>query len=149
MIFSKYKQTLPLEVGIDNGPDVLDCIQNFLDPWKEEQGMNYHYLIECEKKYFYEMEKLGVFERIYDGNNDHHELKEQTLIFQQTTDDLLMLKTSLGISLLETGMKIIEVKGNLSPTAPEFVEQLLRSLIPITTVTLSQVLTKAGADVDV
>jgi hypothetical protein len=49
VILSKFKQTFPLELGIDNGPDVLKCVETWLNPWKEQQGMGLRYLMESEK----------------------------------------------------------------------------------------------------
>jgi hypothetical protein len=149
VILSKFKQTFPLELGIDNGPDVLECIETCLGPWKEQQGMDLHYLMESERKYDYERQKLQVFERVYAGEAEAQELKEQATELESARRDLLDLKTQLGIRLLELGRRFLTEKKALSSDARDFVEQLLRVAAPLATVTLSALLTRAGADVDV
>jgi hypothetical protein len=147
--FSKFKQTIPLEVGIDNGPDVLECIKVYLEPWKTEHGMNFHYLMESEKKYYFEQQKLQVLERFYAEKTEAKELKEQAAELEKTREDLIELKRELGIGLLELGYRVLKEKGNRSLVDLDFAEQLLRVLLPLTAVTLSAVLTKAGSEVDV
>ena len=148
VILSKLKQTFPLELGIDNGPDVLECVETCLGPWKEQQGMNLHYLMESETRYYYEQQKLQVFERVYAAEAAAQELKEQAAELESARRDLLELKTQLGIGLLELGRKILTEKKKLSSDERDFVEQLLRVAAPLTVVALSALLTRAGADVD-
>jgi hypothetical protein len=149
VILSKFKQTFPLELGIDNGPDVLKCVETCLGPWKEQQGMNLHYLMESERKYYYEWQKLQVFERIYAGEAGAQELKEQAAELENARRDLLELKIQLGIGLLELGHGFLTEREPLSSVEHGFVERLLRVAAPLTVVTLSALLTRAGAEVDV
>jgi hypothetical protein len=94
VILGKFKQTFPLELGIDNGPDVLKCLETCLGPWKEQQGMNLHHLIESERKYYYEQQKLQVFERVYAGEGGAQELKEQAAELEGARRDLLEMTCS-------------------------------------------------------
>ena len=149
VILSKFKQTFPLELGIDNGPDVLECVETCLGPWKEQQGMNLHCLMESEAKYYYEQQKLQVFERVYAGEAEAQELKEQAAELERARRDLLELKTQLGIGLLELGRRFLTEKKELSSNKRDFVERLLRVAAPFTVVILSALLTKAGSEVDV
>jgi hypothetical protein len=149
VILSKFKQTFPLELGIDNGPDVLECLEICLGPWKEQQGMNLHYLMESERKYYSEQEKLQVFERVYAGEEEAQELKEQAAELESARRDLHELKTQLGIGLLAVGRSFLTEKKGLASDARDFVERLLRIAAPLTVVTLSALLTKAGYQVDV
>jgi hypothetical protein len=149
VILSKFKQTFPLELGIDNGPDVLDFLETCLGPWKEQQGMNFHYLMESERKYVHEQQKLQVFERIYAGEAEARELKEQVAELESARKDLLELKTQLGIGLLESGREFLTEKKALSSDEQDFVARLLRLAAPLTVVTLSAMRTRAGAEVDV
>lgn len=149
VILGKFKQTFPLELGIDNGPDVLKCLETCLGPWKEQQGMNLHHLIESERKYYYEQQKLQVFERVYAGEGGAQELKEQAAELEGARRDLLEMKTQLGIGLLELGRRFLTEKEDHSSVERDFVERLLRLAAPLTVVTLSALLTGASAEVDV
>lgn len=149
VILSKFKQTFPLELGIDNGLDVLECVETCVGPWKEQQRMNLHYLMESERRYDSEEQKLQVFQRIYAGEPEAQELKEQTAELQSARRDLLDLKTQLGVGLLELGRRFLTEKKGLSSDEQNFVERLLTVAAPLTVVTLSALLTKAGAEVDV
>jgi hypothetical protein len=149
VILSKFKQTFPLELGIDNGPDVLECLETCLGPWKEQQGMNLHYLMESERRYYSEQQKLHVFERVYAGEEDAQELKEQAAELERVQRDLCELKTQLGISLLVLGRSYLTEKKALASDERDFVARLLRVAAPLTVVALSALLTKAGAEVDV
>jgi hypothetical protein len=149
VILSKFKQTFPLELGIDNGPDVLECLETCLEPWKQQQGMTLHSLMESERRYYSEQQKLHVFERIYAGEEEAHELKAQAAELESARRDLLELKTQLGIGLLALGRNFLTEKRALASDARDFVERLLRIAAPLIVVTLSALLTKAGAEVDV
>jgi hypothetical protein len=150
VILSKFKQTLPFELGIDNGPDVLDCVVTCLEPWKEQQEMNIRCLMDREKKYYYEQQKLQVFERVYAAEAaEAQELKEQAAELESARRDLLERKTQLGIGLLELGHRFLTDKKGLSSDERDFVERLLKVAAPLTVVTLSALLTRAGAEVDV
>lgn len=149
VILSKFKQTFPLELGIDNGPDVLRCVETWLNPWKEQQEMGLRHLMESERKYHHEWQKLQVFERVYAGETGALELKEQAAELESARRDLLELKTQLGIGLLELGRRFLIEMKELSSVEHDFVERLLRVTAPLTVVALSALLTKAGAEVDV
>jgi hypothetical protein len=149
VILSKFKQTFPLELGIDNGSDVLECVETWLGPWKEQQGMNLHYLMESERRYVHEQQKLQVFERIVGGEAEAQERKEQVAELESARRDWLELKTQLGIDLLEAGRRFLTEKKALSSDEQDFVERLLRVAAPLTVVTLSAMRTRAAAEVDV
>ena len=149
VILSKFKQTFPLELGIDNGPDVLECVETWLGPWKEQQGMGLRHLMESERKYHDEWQELQVFERVHAGEAEAQELKEQAAELNSARRDLLELKTQLGIGLLELGRRFLTEMKELSSVEHDFVERLLRVTAPLTVVALSALLTKAGAEVDV
>jgi hypothetical protein len=149
VILSKFKQTFPLALGIDHGNDVLELVETCLAPWKEKQGMNIHDLMESERRYHYEQEKLQVFERVYAGEAEAQELKEQAAELASARKDLCELKTQLGIGLLGLGHRFLTEEKGLSSDARDFVERLLKVATPLTTITLSALLTRASADVDV
>jgi len=149
VILSKFKQTFPLELGIDNGPDVLECVATCVGPWKEQQGMNLHYLMESERKYYCEQQKLQVFERVYAGEEEAQELKEQAAELERARRDLHELKTQLGIGLLALARNFLTENKALASDDRDFVERLLRVAAPLTVVTLSALLTRAAAEVDV
>jgi hypothetical protein len=110
VILSKFKQTFPLELGIDHGDDVLELVETCLAPWKEQQGMNIHDLMESERRYYYEQEKLQVFERVYAGEAEAQELKEQAAELASARKDLCELKTQLGIGLLGLGHRFLTLR---------------------------------------
>ncbi len=151
VILSKFKQTFPIELGIDHGDDVLELVDTCLAPWKEQQRLNLHCLMESERRYYDEQEKLQVFERVYarQAEGEAQELKEQAAELASARQDLCELKSQLGIGLLRLGHRFLTEEKGLSSDARGFVERLLKVATPLTMITLSALLTRASADVDV
>jgi hypothetical protein len=149
VILSRFKQTFPLELGIDHGKDVLAFVDTYLAPWKERQGTDLHNLMESERRYYYEQQKLQVFERLGAGEAEAQEQKDQAADLASAQEDLLALKTKLGIGLLGLGRGFLTERKGLSSDGRDFVERLLKVAAPLTKITLSALLTKASAEVDV
>jgi hypothetical protein len=38
VVFQKFRQFEPLEVGMQNAPDVFRILKEFIDPWKSEKA---------------------------------------------------------------------------------------------------------------
>ena len=102
VIFAKYRQFYPFEIGIENGDDVLALLSDFTcrsAPETDERRAKLH---ELEGKKHAEDERLAFFEQRFDDGSEDGTITESRQIIQAIDDELSPLKQQILEDVLST-----------------------------------------------
>ena len=146
VVFEKFKQWEPLEVGISNAPDTLRIVDEFIAPWKEENRNMIKMYLDLEKKVSFEKNKKEVFERISGSDKNPQELNEQNEIVSELEEKQKDLRYELAVRIIGLAEK------SLKEMAPGFnnsdrLKYLMKLVLHLGTVILSAIDTKPSKNV--
>lgn len=146
VVFRKFRQCEPLEVGLDNAPDVLMVIDQFIIPWRQDNQETLTGYLDTEQQIDLEMQKLEVFQRLTSPQVTSAEIKEQQEKSERLLQKLMILRIRLGIAIIDLTKNILkELAEHLDEQ--ERSKYLIRLLEPLVMVILSNVRTKSSDDV--
>jgi hypothetical protein len=148
VLFKKFRQFDPLEVGLENAPDVLRIIDIFINSWiKNNPELRVQYL-DIEIQVDIEQKKNEVFERYSSSAVSSQEIIEQ----REIMDGLLLkqeaLRDTLIVKIFELSDLILRNKTYKLETA-ERIQYQIELINPIFTVIFNDIITKPSDSVKV
>ena len=147
VIFEKFRQWEPFEVGLTNGPGVIMIVDEFMTPWKKEKPHLIEAYLELEKKINYENKKLALLNRINNTSGSTPEVEEQV----KKISELSQRQEALRFKLAEEIMSLTEkIQMVLAPDLNDYGKDRLLMQLPIHlgTIMLSPIITKSAECVD-
>jgi len=148
VVFQKFRQFEPLEVGMENAPEVLRILNEFVNPWKSENSELIKKYLELEKQVDYEKKKSAVLERFASTVEDSQESVEQHEQLEGFIRNQEALQYGLGTAIIDMADDILkEMAGHLDQKGR--IKYQLQLLKPLVTIVLSDIRTKAANDVEV
>ena len=148
VIFEKFRQWEPFEVGLTNGPDVIRIVNEFMAPWEKENCRLIETYLELEKKIDYENKKLAVLNRITDTSGSTPEVEEQVKNISELSQrqEALCFKLAGEIICLTEKIQMV-----MAPDLNGYGKDNLLMQLPIHlgTIMLSSIITKSAEFVEV
>jgi hypothetical protein len=148
VVFQKFRQFEPLEVGMENAPDVFRILNKFVNPWKSEKSELVTTYFELEKQVVYEQKRSAVMERFASTAEDSRESVEQQEQLEGFIRNQETLQYKLGTAIIDIASDILK-KMAAHLDHKERIKYQLQLLGPLITLILSDIRTKAAKDVDV
>ncbi len=147
VIFQKFRQWEPFEVGLTNGTDVIMIVDEFMVPWKKENYQLIEAYLELEKKIDYENKKSAVLKRITDTPGSTQEVEEQVEIISELSQRQEVLRFKLAGEIICLTEKIQMV---IAPELNSYDKAKLLMQLPIHlgTIMLSSIITKSAEYVE-
>ena len=147
VIFEKFRQWEPFEVGLANGPDVIMIVDKFITPWAKENYQLIEALLELEKKINYENKKLVVLNRINNTSGSTPEVEEQVKKISELSQRQEALRFKLAVEIIGLTEKIQMV---MAPDLADYGKDRLLMQLPIHlgTIMLSPIITKSAESVE-
>ena len=147
VVFQKFRQREPFEVGLSNAPDVLRIIDEFLVPWKRENSNLVEGYLELEKRLDYEKEKKDAFERFASTDDSSPELEEQRKILSELSEKIEMFRYELSEAIICLSEKILEKMAPILNNVDR-VKYLSKLSNHLSTLILSPIVSKPAEYVD-
>jgi len=147
VIFQKFRQWEPFEVGLTNAPDVIMIVDEFMAPWEKENYQLIEEYLELEKKINYENKKSEVLKRIIDTSGSIQEVEEQIKIISELSQRQEVLRFKLAVEIICLTEKIQMV---IAPELNGYGKDKLLMKLPIHlgTIMLSSIITKSAEYVE-
>jgi len=108
IVFQKFSQWEPLEVGLSNAPDVFRIIDEFLVPWKRENSNLVRDYLDLEKRLDYEKKKTDAFERFTSTDGSSSELEVQYEILFELSEKIEIFQYELSVAIIYIAEKILK-----------------------------------------
>lgn len=147
VVFQKFRQWEPLEIGLSNAPDVLRIIDEFLVPWKRENPNLVENYLELEKRLDYEIEKTDAFERFTSTDDSLPQLEEQRKILSELSEKIEMFRYELSGAIICLSEKILKKMASILKNGDK-VKYLRKLSNHLSTLILSPIVSKPAEYVD-
>jgi len=145
VVFKRFSQKEPLEVGLENAPHVILIIDQFITPWKQTNIETVAEYLETEKQLEIEQQKTEVFKRLASAQNSFNELKEQEEILEKLDKNQNVFRFSIGVSIIDLTKEIInKIAVHLDDIEKN--KTMIRLLKELVIVALSNIETKSMAN---
>ena len=148
VVFQKFRQFEPLEVGMENAPDVFRILNEFVYPWKTENSELITQFLAMEKQVDFEQKRLAVLERFSSAAEDLSDSEKQRKQLGDCIKQHETLQFRLGTALTDMADDILK---NMA-AHQEHIEKIKYQLLlmrPLVVIVLSDIRTKPANDVEV
>jgi hypothetical protein len=141
VVLKQFGQVEPLEVHLKNAPHVLRIVEEVVAPWRDRHSPELSEYLTGEKQADLEQEKYKLLERLSPAQVSSDEFAEQEERYKGVIDRQEELRYQMATKIVDLAQHVInDMAGEL--IEPDRAKHLEALLSPLTTIALSDVITK-------
>jgi hypothetical protein len=141
VVLKQFGQVEPLEVHLKNAPHVLRVVEEVVTPWRERHSPELSEYLAGERQVHLEQEKYELLERLSPAQVSSEEFTEQEERYKSVIDRQEELRYQMVTMIVDLAQHIInDMAAEL--IEPDRAKHLAALLSPLTTIALSDVVTK-------
>lgn len=140
VIFRNYRQFIPLEVGIENAPELMDLVLNIYNLKKQNNNTLYNSYYKLEQDIKLKNDELNILYRFDSSDLDIKNIRTELV---KQLEELDLKRKDVLNDVLDVCTKFIEIENE------ESVKTILSILEPMVIIFLSPIITKNAEEVQV
>ena len=141
VVLKQFGQVEPLEVHLKNAPHVLKVVEEVVAPWRERHSPELSEYLTGERQVYLEQEKYELLERLSPAQVSSEEFTEQEERYKSVVDKQEELRYQMATMIVDLAQHVInDMAAEL--IEPDRTKHLAALLSPLTTIALSDVVTK-------
>jgi hypothetical protein len=145
VVLKQFGQVEPLEVRLKNAPHVLRVVEEIITPWREQHSAVLSEYLAGEREADREQEKYKLLERLSPAQVSSEEFTEQEETCKSVVDRQEELRYQMATMIVDLAQHVMnDMAAEL--IEPDRSKHLAALLGPLTTIALSNVVTKRADD---